>query len=130
MASESKKPSLTGHSASHTYTVQTQARKSRNTHVPPHATRLQRASSGCAAGRKPRLGVSPTSFSFSSAQTTKAACSHETIHFEAPLLEGQVSKFSSVTQTRHQHAKHARTSNLFTMRGERIQDQEEHSKIV
>ena len=82
-----KKPSLTGHSASHTHTVQTRAKRSRNTHVPPHATRLHKVSSGSAAGREPHLGVSPASFPFSSAQTKKVACSHETLHLEATLLE-------------------------------------------
>ena len=66
-----------GHSASHT--VQTRAKRSRNTHVPPHATRLHKVSSVSAAGREQRLGVSPASFPFSSAQTKKAACSHETL---------------------------------------------------
>ena len=87
MAFRVKKTSLNDHSASHTHTVQTHAKRSRNTHVPPHATRLHKVSSGSAAGREPHLGVSPASFSFSSAQNKKVACSHETLHLETTLLE-------------------------------------------
>ena len=49
--------------------------------MPPHATRRHKVSSGSAAGRE------PASFLLSYAQTTKVACSHETLHLEATLLE-------------------------------------------
>ena len=101
-----------GHSASHTHhtSVQTRDKRSRNTRVPPHATLP--AQSVIWVCCWPRTACRQRLLPCSSAQTTKVACSHETLHLEATLLESQVSKFNSVTQTRHQHAMHARTSSL------------------
>ena len=97
--------------------------------MPPHATRLHKTSSGSAAGREPHLGVSPASFPFSSAQTKKVACSHETFHLKAILLE--IPNFedqfchANTSPTRETHE----NLPLVHSAGERIQHGEEHSKI-
>ena len=86
MAFREKKPSLTGHSASHTHrpnTCQEIKKHTRATSRHPSAEGViwiccwTRTASRCAT----------SVFLLFSAKTKKAACSHETIHLEATLLE-------------------------------------------
>ena len=73
-----------------------QAKTSRNTHVPPHTTRLHETES-------PHLDVSQASFYFSSAQTKKSEMLTRNLPLEATLLKSQVSKSNSVKEARRQH---------------------------
>ena len=93
--------SLTGHSVSNI--VQARAQRSRNTHVPLHAARLHRASSGSAAGREPHLECVTSVFPLFFSADQKGNMLTRNLRLEANLLQSQVSKSNSVTQARRQH---------------------------